>query len=123
MNSMTMSSLCRLKAAYQTYRPAILEAAVGILSTGTRDALRFKDVVEILRTCDEFSFFPEAGLMNRIISCWPSADEITGYPAYFISYMSLITSLGYFPNALLEQCLSRSFLQHAKGWTLKLFLR
>lgn len=80
-----------------------------------RDRVRFKDVVEILRSCDHFAFSPDPSLVKQIIAAFPSSDEIYAYPRFFIAYLSILASLGYFPAALIEQCFSYKFLKHAKG--------
>lgn len=118
MSPMTINHLCRVATAYHKHSPRLIESAVQSLSANVKsneERVRFKDVVEILRSCDDFGYTPDTGLMNQIISCWPSAEERTAYPQYFISYLSVLASLGHYPESLIRHCFSPQFLRYAKG--------
>lgn len=120
MSPMGINHLCRLSAAYHKYSPLILSSSVEMLSTSIQaggSRVRFKDVVETLRSCDDFGYSPDPLLMNQIIAGWPLPEEIFEYPNAFITYLSLLASLGYYPETLIERCFSYKFLSHAKGGT------
>lgn len=115
---MALNHLCRLATAYHKHSPLLIGSAIESLSSSIRtsgERIRFKDVVEILRSCDDFCYVPDPGLMNQIISCWPSAEEVMQYPNYYISYLSVLAALGHYPLSLIEKCFSLQFLRHAKG--------
>ena len=118
MTPMAINHLCRLTAAYHKYSPIIMASAVENLSANIQAGayrVRFKDVVETLRSCDDFGYSADPALMNQIIAGWPSPEEIFHYPNIFITYLSLLASLGHYPETLIEKCFSYKFLQHAKG--------
>lgn len=117
MPPMYITHLCRCANAYHKYRPEILDTAIRNLSESLLrgDSLRFKDVVETIRACDDFSHSPDSGLINHIMSVYPSREEIFEFPAYFITYLSLLASRGYYSEKLIEICFSEAFLKHANG--------
>lgn len=118
MTPTAVGHLCRLAKAFHKYSPLVLESAIERLSATIKSGegrVRFKDVLEILRSCDDFSYPTKPALVNQIIASWPSPDEVFQYPSTFISYLCVLALLGYYPDALIEKCFSSKFLQHAQG--------